>query len=64
MIIDRKNLPHNIDLLHQIIGDLLEENGDLKHQLSLLKKKRYGKSSEKLDKQISDLERKRLAKVA
>lgn len=36
--------------------DLVTENESLKEQLALLKAKRFGKSSEKLDKQISELE--------
>jgi transposase len=63
MILDTKNLPNDTKLLHQIIGDmsakitnLLMENSSLQDQLALLKAKRFGKSSEKLDKQISDLE--------
>lgn len=63
MKLDLKNLPSDPRLLHKIIADLLTENlslkdklNSLKNQLSLLKAKRFGKSSEKLDKQIADLE--------
>jgi transposase len=56
MLLDLKNLPSDPKLLQQIISDLFAENSSLKNQLSLLKAKRFGKSSEKLDKQISDLE--------
>jgi transposase len=56
MNLDLKNLPSDPKLLQQIIADLLTENSSLKNQLALLKAKRFGKSSEKLDKQISDLE--------
>ena len=63
MLLDLKNLPSDTNLLHKIITDLSvevthlsTENSSLKNQLALLKAKRFGKSSEKLDKQISDLE--------
>lgn len=56
MKLDLKNLPSDPKLLQQIIADLLTENLSLKNQLALLKAKRFGKSSEKLDKQIADLE--------
>jgi transposase len=56
MLLDLNNLPSDPKLLQQIITDLSAENLSLKNQLSLLKAKRFGKSSEKLDKQISDLE--------
>jgi transposase len=63
MILDPKNLPSDVKTLHQIIADLSAEvtslstqNSSLKNQLTLLKAKRFGKSSEKLDKQIADLE--------
>ena len=56
MIIDLKNLPSDIDFLHQMITDLVYHNTSLEEQLKLLKAKRFGKSSEKLDKQIADLE--------
>ncbi len=56
MFLDLKNLPSDPKLLQQIITDLLTENLSLKNQLALLKAKRFGKSSEKLDKQIADLE--------
>jgi len=57
MILDLKNLPKDTALLHQIIADLVGDNNSLKSQLALLKAKRFGKSSEKLDKQIDELER-------
>jgi transposase len=56
MILDLKNLPIDTKLLHQIITDLVEKVTSLEDQLALLKAKRFGKSSEKLDKQINDLE--------
>jgi hypothetical protein len=63
MKFDLNNLPSDPKLLQQIIADLLTENlslkdklNSLKNQLALLKAKRFGKSSEKLDKQIADLE--------
>ena len=63
MKLDLKNLPSDPKLLHQIISDLSTEVVNLsdqiqslKNQLALLKAKRFGKSSEKLDKQIAELE--------
>lgn len=63
MNLDLKNLPKDTKLLQQMVNDLLTENlslkdqlKSLKNQLALLKAKRFCKSSEKLDKQISDLE--------
>jgi transposase len=63
MILDLKKLPSDTKILHQMIGDLsvkvtdlLTKNTSLRDQLALLKAKRFGKSSEQLDKQISDLE--------
>ena len=63
MKIDIKNLPSDANLLQEIIADLslevtrlLTENEKLKHQLALLKAKRFGKSSEKLERQIEELE--------
>ena len=70
MKLDLKNLPSDPKLLHQIISDLSsevislstensslkEKLTSLKNQLALLKAKRFGKSSEKLDKEIADLE--------
>jgi len=52
MIIDLKNLPFETALLHQIIMDLVEKMISLEDQLALLKAKRFGKSSEKLDQQM------------
>jgi Transposase C of IS166 homeodomain len=54
MILDLKNLPLETGLLHRIIIDLMEKVLSLKEQLALLKAKSFGKSSEKLDKQIDD----------
>ena len=48
-------LTENTSLLTENTS-LLTENTSLRDQLALLKAKRFGKSSEKLDKQISDLE--------
>ena len=68
MKIDIKNLPSGDAILHQIITDLVKENlllqdqnESLQHQLTLLKLKRFGSSSEKLnikklDEQIAELE--------
>lgn len=56
MKLDLKNLPSDTKLLQQIIANLSDEVKSLKNQLALLKAKRFGKSSEKLDKQIADLE--------
>ena len=56
MLLDLSNLPINTELLHQIITDLSIENLSLKNQLALLRAKRFGKSSEKLDKEIDGLE--------
>lgn len=63
MKIDLKNLPSNTTFLHQLVVDLVAknqslavENERLKDQLRLLKAKRFGKSSEKLDNQIEELE--------
>ncbi len=56
MILDLQNLPEDTALLHQIIADLAGEVGSLQAQLALLKAKRFGKSSEKLDKEIAELE--------
>ena len=59
MILDLKNLPIETTLLHQIITDLVEEMTSLQAQLDLLKAKRFGASSEKLEKlneQIEEIE--------
>jgi len=70
MKIDLQNLPTDPNDLHRIIAELiiekeslslekgllLAENKLLNEQLALLKAKRFGKSSEKLEKQIADLE--------
>lgn len=60
MQINLKNLPTEASSLKQIIIDLVSEIQSLKHQLSVLKSKRFGRHSEKnnveLDKQIEDLE--------
>ena len=56
MIIDLKNLPSDSVFLQQMIIDLVHKLKSLEEQLKLLKAKRFGKSSEKLNKQISDLE--------
>ena len=61
MNIDLKNLSSEPDILHQIICtlsakvmSLTDEIQSLKDQLAVLKAKRFGKSSEKLEKQIED----------
>ena len=56
MKIDLNNLPSGDEILHQIITDLVHEMLSLKEQLALLKKQRFGQSSEKLDDQIAELE--------
>jgi transposase len=65
MKIDINNLPSGDTILHQMITDLVNElitltdqNISLQEQLALLKKQRFGKSSEKLDGQIAELEAK------
>lgn len=57
------NLPSEPAELQSIIADLsvqlqqlTEENHSLKHQLALLKAKQFGRSSEKLERQIADVE--------
>ena len=54
MILDLKNLPSGDVILHQIIIDLVEQMTSLQEQLALLKAKSFGKSSEKLNKQIDE----------
>ena len=54
MILDLKNLPTEINILHQIIIDLVEKMTSLREQLALLQKKRFGQSSEKLNKQLDE----------
>jgi len=63
MKIDLSNLPSGDIILHQMITDLISEvislkdqNLSFQEQLALLKKQRFGKSSEKLDNQIAELE--------
>jgi len=63
MKITLDTLPDDVAFLHQMIGDLSSkvlslsaENDSLKVQLALLKAKRFGKSSEKLNQQIAELE--------
>lgn len=68
MKIDLENLPTDLSFLHHMITDLVQENillqdqnEYLTYQLALLKLKRFGKSSEKLDtkkldEQIAELE--------
>jgi transposase len=65
MNIDIQNLPLDIKSTHKIIVALSKKNAlflveiqSLKDQLALLKALRFGKSSEKLNKQISELESK------
>jgi len=62
MQIDFENLPYEINILQQIIAVLntenqflLSENLTLREQLTILKTKKFGKSSEKLDKHIEQL---------
>ncbi len=56
MILDLQKLPTDTVILHQIITDLVEKMTSLENQLALLKAKRFGKSSEKLNRQIDELE--------
>ncbi len=56
MKIDLNNLPIGDEFTHQIIIDLVNEVLSLKTQLALLKRQRFGKSSEKLEAQITELE--------
>lgn len=56
MILDLQKLPTETVLLHQIITDLVEKMTSLENQLALLKAKCFGKSSEKLNRQIDELE--------
>lgn len=56
MNIDLNNLPSEPNILHQIITNLVDEVISLQDQLALLKARRFGKSFEKLDKQIEELE--------
>ena len=65
MIIDLENLTTDTKILHQIVTDLVNEmiflrdkNISLEEQLTMLRAKRFGKSSEKLDTQIAELESK------
>ena len=58
MKIDLNNLPSGDEFTHQIITDLMNEVTSLRAQLALLKKQRFGQSSEKLDHQIAELETK------
>ncbi len=60
---DTDKLPSDIESLHLIINLLLIKNesladeiSSLKEQLAILKAKRFGKSSEKLDRQIAEIE--------
>ncbi|WP_425360644.1 transposase domain-containing protein [Candidatus Tisiphia endosymbiont of Ceraclea dissimilis] len=63
MVFDLNNLPSDIPVLHKMLAalnnniqSLITENQSLREQLALIKAKRYGKSSEKLDKQIEEIE--------
>jgi hypothetical protein len=56
MNIDLQNLRLDAVILQKIIIALSSENQTLQEQLNLLRAKYFGKSSEKLKKQISDLE--------
>jgi hypothetical protein len=56
MKIDFKNLPSKVKNLHQIIASLAIENDSLRYQLKLLKAKKFGRLSEKLNNQIEQLE--------
>ena len=56
MQIDLKKLPEDVEFLHRIIADMAGEIDSLQAQLALLKARRFGQSSEKLDKQIAELE--------
>jgi len=56
MKIDLKNLPIDLEVLHKIIISLVQKTVSLQEELQLLKAKRFGKSSEKLDEKISEIE--------
>lgn len=56
MKIDAKNLPTNVNILHQIVIDLLLKNETLEHQLAVLKKQQFGNKSEKLKEKIEEIE--------
>ena len=56
MKLDLKHLPDDVHLLHQLIADMANTIDSLQALLALLKKRRYGASSEKLDAAIADLE--------
>jgi transposase len=63
MQIDLNNLPSDTSILHKIVTDLVSHNlslqgqmKSLQEQLKLLQAKRFGKSSEKLDKEIAEVE--------
>ncbi len=58
MILDINNLPSDTNILHQIVADLVSKVISLEEQLILLKRQRFGQSSEKLDTQIAELETK------
>lgn len=55
MRLDVKNLPSDINILHNIIAELAVKTKDLEQQIKLLKHNKYGKSSEKY-KDINQLE--------
>ncbi len=63
MKIDLNNLPSDTSILHKIVTDLVNHTLSLENQmkrlqeqLKLLQAKRFGKSSEKLDKEIAEVE--------
>ena len=63
MKIDLNNLPSDTSILHKIVTDLVnhtlslqDQMKRLQEQLKLLQAKRFGKSSEKLDKEIAEVE--------
>ena len=63
MKIDLNNLPSDTNILHKIVTDLVnhtlsleDQMKRLQEQLKLLRAKRFGKSSEKLDKEIAEVE--------
>lgn len=54
MILDMNNLPSDVTILHKIIAELAQEVMALKKQLLLLRAKKYGKSSEKKQKELEE----------
>jgi len=49
MLIDLKNLPDDSNFLKQLVVDLVRKIEQLEHQLSVLRRHQFGRSSEKID---------------